>query len=77
MREYERRFWLLWKENADLRASVLGKQNQLAASDRGVATVEALAERDAEVLRLRDLVAGYERGRFIHMMRKLREILGM
>ena len=77
VREYERRFWLLWKENADLRASVLEKQNQLAASDGGVATVEALAERDAEVLRLRDLVAGYERGRFIRMMRKLREILGM
>lgn len=32
----------------------------------------AMAERDAEIARLQELVAGYERGRFIQLMKRLR-----
>ncbi len=73
VREYERRFWLLWKENIDLRSSALEVQNQLVAGNQGGATVQALAERDAEIAHLRELVAGYERGRFIRLMRRVNE----
>lgn len=73
VREYERRFWLLWKENTDLRSLVLELRDQLGASDQGVSMVQALAERDAEIARLRELVDGYERGRFIRFMRRVKE----
>lgn len=83
VREYERRFWLLWRENTDLRNSALEVRNQLVASDQGVATTQAqetlvelrqaLAERGAEVARLRELVIGYERGRFIRFMRRVND----
>jgi SAM-dependent methyltransferase len=42
-REYERKFWLLWKENADLRGLMLEMRDQLAA--------QAAAAREAEELR--------------------------
>lgn len=32
--DYERRFWLLWKENTDLRALAVEQRDQLAESDR-------------------------------------------
>ncbi len=46
------------------------QQSPLAASNR------ALAERDAEIARLQELVAGYERGRFIRLMKQARKALG-
>ncbi|MBK9714136.1 MAG: class I SAM-dependent methyltransferase [Kouleothrix sp.] len=42
-RDYERRFWMLWKENTDLRGLALEMRAQLAAQDA--------AGRDAELLR--------------------------
>jgi len=77
VREYERRFWLLWKENTDLRAAALEMHDQLATSELVTATAAAQEARDAEIAHLRDLVAGYERGFFISVMRKLRRILGV
>jgi glycosyltransferase involved in cell wall biosynthesis len=34
IRDYERRFWLLWKENTDLRSLTLEMRNQLAAGQQ-------------------------------------------
>jgi len=34
IRDYERRFWLLWKENTDLRSLAVDLRNQLAASEQ-------------------------------------------
>lgn len=78
VREYERKFWLLWKENADLRHLVLEMREQLVADQEAIARTqeaiaEARAERSVEVARLQDLVAGYEQGRFIRFMRCLSE----
>jgi O-antigen biosynthesis protein len=42
IRDYERRFWLLWKENTDLRSLTVEMRNRLAAGD---ATAQALNER--------------------------------
>jgi len=36
VREYERRFWTLWKENTDLRSLTLEMRNQLAENERKV-----------------------------------------
>jgi hypothetical protein len=76
VRGYERRFWLLWKENTDLRSAVLEMCRQLAASEQDTATghaERALVERDAEIVDLRRLVSGYEQGRFIRFMRRVNE----
>lgn len=36
VREYERRFWTLWKENTDLRSLTLEMRNQLAETDQKI-----------------------------------------
>jgi len=35
LRDYERKFWFLWKENVDLREQNLELQNQIAGSEPG------------------------------------------
>jgi SAM-dependent methyltransferase len=77
VREYERRFWLLWKENTDLRAAALEMHDQLATSGLGKTMIATQRAQDAEIAHLRKLVADYERGFFISIMRKLRKILGV
>lgn len=47
VRDYERRFWLLWKENSDLRQLAVEQRAQLAAAD-GAAHDRALAAGYAE-----------------------------
>ena len=51
-RDYERRFWALWKENADLRGLALEMRGQLAAQAEAVRASEdlrqQLAQRTAE-----------------------------
>jgi SAM-dependent methyltransferase len=37
-RDYERKFWLLWKENADLRAMAIEMRNQLASDEQTIQT---------------------------------------
>ncbi len=41
VRGYERRFWLLWKENRDLRQFNLEMRNQLSANDQKLRSLEA------------------------------------
>ncbi len=78
-REYERKIWLLEKEKTDLRASTLELRNQLAAgpdeamAQALIAAKQTLAEKDAEITRLQEMVAAYERGRFVRLMRRLSE----
>ena len=40
-RSYERKFWLLWKENQDLRQFNLEMRNQLSANDQKLRSLEA------------------------------------
>jgi SAM-dependent methyltransferase len=47
-RDYERKFWLLWKENADLRGLTLEMRDQLAAQAAAVAEAEDLRLRVAQ-----------------------------
>ena len=41
VRAYERKFWLLWKENQDLRQHNLELRNQLSAGDQKLRSLEA------------------------------------
>jgi SAM-dependent methyltransferase len=61
VRDYERKFWLLWKENTDLRALTVEMRNQLAADEQTIQsqqqtiqsqaqTIQSLRARMAEVL---------------------------
>lgn len=62
VREYERKFWLLWKENVDLHYSTVKMQDRLAAG-----------ERDAKVARSTGSRAGHERRRLVRLMRRVSE----
>ena len=63
-RDYERRFWALWKENADLRSLTLEMRGQLAAQATALSEVADLraqvAQRDAQVADLRARAAWLE-----------------
>ena len=50
LRDYERRFWVLWKENADLRGLALELRNQVAADERTVQTLQAQVARQQQQL---------------------------
>lgn len=54
VREYERCFWQLWKENLDLRELSLEVRNQLAKAERARAGAAGIAELHAECEWLRD-----------------------
>lgn len=41
LRGYERKFWLLWKENRDLRQVNLEMRNQLSADDQNIHSLQA------------------------------------
>jgi GT2 family glycosyltransferase len=41
VKDYERKFWLLWKENADLRTGSVETTNQLSANDQTIQTLNA------------------------------------
>jgi SAM-dependent methyltransferase len=41
LRAYERRFWLLWKENQDIRSSTVDLYNQLATGEQSVQKLSA------------------------------------
>ncbi len=46
-RDYERKFWLLWKENTDLRTLTVEMRDQLQAADQELQTLrQRLAEKD-------------------------------
>lgn len=54
-RDYERRFWLLWKENTDLRGLTIEMRDQLAALENAATGAQVndlqrqIAQRDAQV----------------------------
>jgi GT2 family glycosyltransferase len=59
VREYERRFWELWKENTDLRALGSEQRDQISAADAALADLRARdhARDQREVARERELRA--------------------
>jgi septal ring factor EnvC (AmiA/AmiB activator) len=50
VRDYERKFWLLWKENSDLRRLILENRDQLAAYDQQFHALEAETARLNQVI---------------------------
>ena len=77
IRDYERRHWLLQKENQDLRALALEMRESLAASaetESAIESVDELPNLRNEVERLSDLVQRYENGRFMRFMRWLHQL---
>lgn len=70
IRNYERRFWRLQQENADLR-------NAIARGSETDATLKAqLHETQEEAAQLKQLVHAYESGRFMRMMARMKRWLG-
>lgn len=79
-RDYERRFWQVWKENVDLRQVTLQMREQLAAREHEAALKEqdlwqVIQEKDALA---RDLVEvrGYLAGRAGRWVQRLDRMLG-
>ena len=78
VRSFERKFWLIWKENVDLRALALQMRDDLAACQQAGASPEreqlerALAAQNFEITRLRAQVAIKDRGRINSLQRLLR-----
>ncbi|MDW8103275.1 MAG: class I SAM-dependent methyltransferase, partial [Anaerolineae bacterium] len=53
IRDYERKFWLLWKENTDLRSLTLEMRSQLAAAEAELLEMRSqLAAAEAELLKV-------------------------
>lgn len=79
IRDYERKFWLLWKENADLRRLVLEMRNDLSATRDQIKLLEtefqpALAAKEHQLLELNATLAsmrGSRGWRILEAMRKL------
>lgn len=78
-RDYERKFWLLWKENQDLRALTLEMRETIAAQEKqaqewqtGSATQHQQLEE--QVVALRNLVQQYEQGRFMRFMHRVHQL---
>lgn len=85
VRDYERRFWLLWKENTDLRRLALDQRAQLAAAQAAEEPMRAAADASAyaaalereiaikneQIGRLEALLARIENGRLMRILRAL------
>jgi SAM-dependent methyltransferase len=82
--DYERRFWLLWKENTDLRALTLEMRQQLAEQSEALAQAHGrLDELHAQIVRknehivyLEELIRKIESGRALRLLRRLGRIVG-
>jgi SAM-dependent methyltransferase len=61
VREYERRFWLLWRENIDLRSFSGEMRDQLATQERQVQELAARAnDKESVVQELQTMGSGFE-----------------
>ena len=62
IRNYERRFWQLWKENCDLRDLAVETRNRLAEMDRQVLDKEQQRQQEVQLLitQLADLTAKFQ-----------------
>ena len=69
VRDYERRFWELWKETTDLRDLALQQQHTIGASTERVSSIQAdlialheqLADRDRQLIALHEQLADRDR----------------
>ncbi|NNJ09627.1 methyltransferase domain-containing protein [Chloroflexales bacterium ZM16-3] len=82
VRDYERRFWELWRANSDLRQLALEQRAQIAAADARAESADEsatyarrlegeLAVRDAQIARLTDLLRRIENGRVMRILRAI------
>lgn len=86
VRDYERRFWELWRASGELRQLALEQRAQIAAAEQAAAEAQAaaaqagayarrlegeLAARDAQIGALRDLLRRIENGRVMRILRAI------
>jgi hypothetical protein len=69
---YERRDWLLWKENQDLRKLAIGGRDRSSSDDRDKqAQAVLLAEKDRAIQALNDHIAQIQNSRVLRLMQPL------
>jgi SAM-dependent methyltransferase len=68
VRDYERRFWLLWKENTDLRSLTTGMRDQLAQQEIEIKDLKQAVSASDEQL---GAIVNSRTWRFIHKFRRL------
>jgi SAM-dependent methyltransferase len=81
-RDYERKFWLLWKENLDLRELTVTMRNQLAADEQTIhireQTIQArdqtIAIRDQEIQSLREQITEILNSHSWRFMRQVQRV---
>lgn len=81
IRDYERKFWLLWKENTDLRNLVLEMRNELSDAREKLEQLQTegqpgLAEIDRERQELNAKLASIQNSRGWRTLEVLRKLLG-
>lgn len=81
VRDYERKFWLLWKENTDLRSLVLEMRNELSATRDQLNHLEsagqpALIEKERQLQELKVTLANMQNSRGWRFLEALRRLLG-
>jgi hypothetical protein len=54
VRDYERKFWLLWKENLDLREFTITMRNQLAADEQTIHAQEQTIQAQDQTIAMKD-----------------------
>ena len=75
VRDYERKFWLLWKENTDLRKLSVEMRDQLAADDQAKQTLQTqLAEKDKALQLAMAELTVLVNSRSWRLVQKLRQI---
>ncbi len=80
IRDYERKFWLLWKENTDLRSLILEMRSDLSAARVQIEQMEkegqpALVEKEHQLQELSATLARIQHSRGWRILESLRKLL--
>ena len=81
IRDYERKFWLLWKENTDLRNLILEMRQELSSARDRVEQLETstqpeLLEKERQVQELQAALSRMEKSRGWQFLESIRSLLG-
>jgi SAM-dependent methyltransferase len=75
IKDYERRFWLLWKENTDLRALLLEMRNEAARQEQVIGTLKEMdARRVLELQAIQGEIADLRGSRILQLAFLLRSL---
>jgi SAM-dependent methyltransferase len=81
IRDYERKFWLLWKENTDLRSLILEMRSDLSSARDQIEQLKtedqpALIEKERQLQKLGATLATIQGSRGWRILETLRKLLG-